>query len=243
MSDATPPKRARVWPRVVAVSALPVVLLALAQVAPVLEWMDAAFAWTAGQGAVGFLVFTLIFTAVCLSTVPEVYPNLAAGMIWGPVLGGLATSVARVVACAVTFVLVRGVLRERVAEAISGDRRWRAVDTLLAREGFKFVVLLRLCPIFPANLLNFGLGVTGVGLWPYLAGTFVGMLPRSLVIAYAGAGSRSLADLVSGGVSATDMVPGPAIWAGLAAMGIAIVWLGLMARRMVNAAMAAEEAA
>jgi uncharacterized membrane protein YdjX (TVP38/TMEM64 family) len=227
---------------VLLVLSLPASLLALAQLTPFLTWLNVSLAWTADQGALGVLVFTLIFVLVCVSALPEVYPNLAAGMIWGPLPGALVVSVARVVGCCFTFLLVRGVLRGWVARRIGEDARWRAVDALLEREGFKFVVLLRLCPIFPANVINFGFGVTGVHLGAYAAGTFVGMLPRSLVVAYLGAGGRSLADLAAADALTLQALPGPVFWAGLVVVGIGTLWVAAITRRMVLTAMAAHEA-
>lgn len=243
MSETPESSRGSIWPRVLLVASLPLGLFVLAQFTPALAWMAAAFAWTADQGPLGFLVFTVIFTLVCVSALPEVYPNLAAGMIWGPWLGGLAVSVARVVACAVTYLLVRGVLRGWVERRMGADPRWRAVDALLEREGFKFVVLLRLCPIFPANLLNFALGVTGVRLGAFLAGTFIGMIPRSFVVAYLGAGGQSLADLAAADALSLDALPGPVFWGGLVLILLGTAWIAAITRRMVQSAMAAQEAA
>ena len=55
----------------------------------------------------------------------------------------------------------------------------RAIDRAVEREGLKIVLLLRLSPIFPFNLLNYALGLTGVRFTDYVIAS-IGMLPGKL---------------------------------------------------------------
>ncbi len=60
----------------------------------------------------------------------------------------------------------------------------------------KIVLLTRLSPIFPFNLLNYGLGVTGVSLKDYVVGS-VGMIPGTVMYVYLGSLAGSIATIGS----------------------------------------------
>jgi rhodanese-related sulfurtransferase len=57
-------------------------------------------------------------------------------------------------------------------------------------EGWRFVAFTRLVPLFPFNLLNYGLGLTRIGFLPYLLATLVFMLPGALAYTYLGFAGR-----------------------------------------------------
>ncbi|MCC6144267.1 MAG: TVP38/TMEM64 family protein [Candidatus Hydrogenedentes bacterium] len=236
-----PAPKSSSWPRLVLVVGIPLFFFTLSRFTPFFAWMTLGLEWIAGLGAWGFFAFTALYVIVCVSAMPDVYTNLAGGMIWGPVWGALAVSAARVIGGCVTFLLVRTLLRERVERWVSGDKTWRAVDAALETEGFKLVLLLRLCPLFPVNLLNFALGATRIPLASYAAATFFGLIPRTLAVAYVGAGGRSLTDLATGQAASASGFQGPVFWTGLACTMIAAIFIAHLTRRTVRAALAAQE--
>ena len=75
--------------------------------------------------------------------------------------------------------------REAVEQRIAGNAKFAAVDRAVGREGWKIVVLLRLSPVFPYNLLNYGLGLTKVRFRDYVLAS-IGMLPGSFLYTYSG---------------------------------------------------------
>jgi uncharacterized membrane protein YdjX (TVP38/TMEM64 family) len=56
----------------------------------------------------------------------------------------------------------------------------------LSNQEFLFIALARLSPILPFAMTNIALANLQIRLLPYLAGSLVGMLPRTLVFFYAG---------------------------------------------------------
>ena len=44
---------------------------------------------------------------------------------------------------------------------------WQAVEHAIEHEGWKIVLLLRLTPLVPFNLLNYALACTAVRFWDY----------------------------------------------------------------------------
>ncbi len=66
--------------------------------------------------------------------------------------------------------------------------------TLLFIPGWKIVLLTRLSPIFPFNLLNYAFGVTQVSLKDYILGS-IGIIPGTLMYVYIGSLASNIAML------------------------------------------------
>ena len=62
----------------------------------------------------------------------------------------------------------------------------------VGKEGLKIVLLTRLSPIFPFNLLNYAFGVTGVSVKDYIIGS-IGMIPGTVMFVYIGSLAGNLA--------------------------------------------------
>jgi len=81
-----------------------------------------------------------------------------------------------------------------VAQKITGNQKFKAIDQAVAREGLKIVLLTRLSPVFPFFLLNYAYGVTGVSLKDYAIAS-VGMIPGTVTFVYIGSLAGNLATL------------------------------------------------
>ena len=53
-------------------------------------------------------------------------------------------------------------------------------------EGWRFVAFVRLVPLFPFNLVNYGFGLTRIGLTEYVLASFVCMAPGAVAYTYLG---------------------------------------------------------
>ncbi len=56
----------------------------------------------------------------------------------------------------------------------------QAIEGAIRDEGWKMVMLLRLSPILPFALLNYGLSVTPISAWTYTWASAVGIIPGVL---------------------------------------------------------------
>lgn len=63
---------------------------------------------------------------------------------------------------------------------------WFACCRAIGKDGFKFVTLLRLSPLLPLAVSNYIYGLTSVELGPYVAGSWLGMLPGTFAYVNAG---------------------------------------------------------
>src|SRR5207302_6285236 len=84
------------------------------------------------------------------------------------------------------FLVGRYLARDWVAHRIEANQKFKAIDQAVGREGGKIVLLTRLSPIFPFNLLNYAFGVTQVTLRSYFLASAVGMIPGTILYVYIG---------------------------------------------------------
>jgi uncharacterized membrane protein YdjX (TVP38/TMEM64 family) len=110
------------------------------------------------------------------------------------------------------------------------------VANAVQRQGFRIVLLLRLCPLFPVIMLNYTLGLTRISLPAYALATLIGMIPRTLMVAYIGSGARSLMELAGG--HDVNPIANPALyWGGLLLSLITVIILAVKTRQIINEAL------
>jgi uncharacterized membrane protein YdjX (TVP38/TMEM64 family) len=171
-----------------------VALLILSYFLPVVEWLTRFNDWVQEQGAWGAVWFGVIYVICTVLFVPGSILTLGAGALYGPVWGTMLISLASTTGAACAFLLGRYVARDQVHAWVQGRPRFAALDEAIARKGGWIVFLLRLSPVFPFNLLNYALGLTGVRFWPYLLASWLGMLPGTIAYVLLGyAGRQALA--------------------------------------------------
>jgi uncharacterized membrane protein YdjX (TVP38/TMEM64 family) len=141
-------------------------------------------AWVDGLGALGPLLFMLVYALGTVLLVPGSVFTLAGGALFGPVLGLGANLVAATLGAGLAFLVGRYLAHDWV-QARLGGRLGQLVRGVEA-EGWRFVAFTRLVPLFPFNLLNYALGLTRIGLIPYLWATFVFMAPAAAAFTYLG---------------------------------------------------------
>lgn len=78
------------------------------------------------------------------------------GIFWGSVYVLIAATLGAIGA----FLLGRYLSRDWVCRKLGKNPKFQAIDRAVAQEGWKIVLLTRLSPVFPFNLLNYAFGVT-----------------------------------------------------------------------------------
>jgi uncharacterized membrane protein YdjX (TVP38/TMEM64 family) len=227
--------RARLWPKALIFFTVIATWYGLSRIFPLEAWLLSVLAWVERLGFWGPVIFVFLYVPTCVLMFPDFLPNAAAGAIWGVGVGTVAVLVGRGLGSAITFLLMRSIAGRWIERKMTAAPKFAAVSEAVGKEGFRIVVLLRLCPLFPVIMLNYGLGLTRVSLRAYVMGTLIGMIPRTLFVAYAGSGTRSLADLAAG--RGMDASGHPALyWGGLILSLVVVLILANKARRLINEA-------
>ena len=131
------------------------------------------------------LAFIAAYIVGSLTFVPGAVLTLIAGAVFGLARGIPIVFTGAVLGSSAAFGLARTLAHERVSRWISRDARAAAIGEAVAERGLLIVLLLRLSPVFPYNVLNYALGVTRVRYRDFLLGS-VGMLPGTVLYTYYG---------------------------------------------------------
>ena len=156
-----------------------------------------ALEWVGGLGATGAIAFITIYIAATVAFFPGSILTLGAGVLFGLGLGSLYVFLGATLGATAAFLVGRYLARGWVSQKIEGNTKFHAIDEAVGREGFKIVLLTRLSPVFPFNLLNYAYGVTGVSLKDYVLAS-VGMIPGTIMYVYIGSLAGSIATLSTG---------------------------------------------
>lgn len=155
--------------------------------ATVEQWLGAA------HGAWALPVAVLAFAVLAFVGVPQFMLIAAAVVAFGPVTGIAYSWIGTMVSASVGFYLGR-VAGARVLERFSGESVRRFMK-LVGKNGFYASLIVRLVPSAPFIVVNMAAGVTPMRVWHFLAGTAVGIVPKIVLTAFAGA---SIVDVLKG---------------------------------------------
>ncbi len=140
--------------------------------------------WAKSVGPWFPVAFLIAHIAITVLPFPRTAFTLAAGLLFGPVLGiGLAVA-ASTASAIIAFALVRV-----VGWQLSRFVRHRAVDTVddrLRDRGWPTVLSLRLIPAVPFSVLNYAAGASAVRVVPYTVATLVGLSPGTAAVVILG---------------------------------------------------------
>lgn len=190
-------------------------------------------AWVAQQGPWGVVVFVVAYAVATVAFVPGSLLTLAAGVIFSVVQGTAFVFIGAVLGSAGAFLIARYVARPLVERRIRGMPRFARLDRAVGARGRRIVLLLRLSPVLPYNLLNYALGLTRVRFTDYLLAS-VGMLPGTLLYVYSGSLIGDVAAVAGG----AEVERNTAYWlflvAGLGATLAVTVIITRMARRALK---------
>lgn len=126
--------------------------------------------------------FVAAYMVACALDFSGLVLTLAGGAIFGFWWGALLNTIGANLGATAAFWVARTLGREGV-RALVGNRL-AGLDRLAEAQGFVWLLRLRLIPIVPFNLLNFGAGLTAMPWRRYAAATAIGVLPGTLVYTF-----------------------------------------------------------
>ncbi|MEB3215707.1 MAG: TVP38/TMEM64 family protein [Nostocales cyanobacterium 94392] len=197
------------------------------------EWLKNALESINNQGAVGGIAFIILYIVATVAFLPGSILTLGAGVVFDVFLGSVYVFIGATIGAIAAFLVGRYLARNWVAKKISGNKKFAAVDNAVGREGLKIVLLTRLSPVFPFNLLNYAYGVTGVSLKDYILGT-IGILPGTIMYVYLGSLAGNIATIGTGEQPSNPTV----VWAiriiGFIATVAVTLYVTKVARKALN---------
>ena len=132
------------------------------------------------------VLFVLLYIVSCVAMIPGSVLTLGGGAIFGLVEGSIYVSIGATLGATAAFLSGRYFARDWVTAKIGAHPTFAALDQAVAAEGWRIVMLTRLCAIFPFFMLNYGYGLTRISLRQYVVATWIGIIPGSTVLVYLG---------------------------------------------------------
>ena len=188
------------------------------------EHRAALAAWVAARPMLAAGAYVAAYVVVVAASLPGgAVMTLAGGLLFGPWVGtALAVFGATIGACAL-FLAARSALAPLVAGRAAGllDK----VRPGLERDGFFYLLTLRLIPVVPFWLANLAPALVGMPFGAYAAATALGIIPGTAVFSGIGAGLGEI--FAQGGTPDLSVIFSPSILLpllGLAGLSLLGAW-------------------
>jgi uncharacterized membrane protein YdjX (TVP38/TMEM64 family) len=137
--------------------------------------------WILSLGPWAPVIYVVVYAAATVAALPGFVLTVAAGAMFGSLLGVVLVSVGSILGASLAFLIARYFARGTVEQWLKGNQKFLKLDEMSRKHGAVIVALTRLVPIFPFNLLNYGLGLTGVRFGTYLCWSWLCMLPGTVL--------------------------------------------------------------
>lgn len=113
--------------------------------------------------------------------------TLLAGALFGITIGVCISLVGNILGAMLAFFIARFFFRDYILNVVLPRYpKIAKYENRFFTHGLRTVMLLRLIPVFPFNILNYLLGVTRVSNRDYIIGTSLGIIPGTIAYVYFG---------------------------------------------------------
>jgi len=177
--------------RVVTTGVAIVILVAVALLVPLptaVQLRD----WATSVGPWFPLAFLAAHIVITVLPFPRTAFTLAAGLLFGPIVGVTIAVVASTASALIALLAVRalGLQFSRLVD----NPRIAGLDARLRARGWPTVLSMRMIPAVPFSVLNYAAGASAVRPLPFTLASFIGLLPGTAAVVILG-------DALTGNVS------------------------------------------
>lgn len=178
-------------------------------------------AWLCGWGSWAAIGYIGLFTVLPAFFFPVAVLALAGGVLFGLWWGSVYTFLGAMLNCSLMFWMARNLGRKQI-EALIQKRLspvWqRRIQSLEGRTGFLVLILLRLIPAVPYNLINYAFGLTAMPFRVYLLASAMGIIPGTL--AFINIGDKALDVTI------------PDFWIAMGLLGLLLVVTAVLGKKI-----------
>jgi uncharacterized membrane protein YdjX (TVP38/TMEM64 family) len=188
------PDRLKFFIKLIVVASVIAGTVLIAKVLNIHLLLQQSLIWVKNLGSLGPIAFVIIYNLATIFFIPGSVLTLGGGVLFGVFWGSIYVFIAATFGAIFAFLIGRYLSRDWVYKQIEKYPKFQAIDRAVAREGWKIVLLTRLSPLFPFNLLNYALGITQVSLKDYIFGS-IGMFPGTVMYVYIGSLAGDIATI------------------------------------------------
>lgn len=148
------------------------------------EHRRALYAYVHAHYAPSVFIFCIVYMTAALFLPGAVVLSLIAGYLFGVIPGVIYVSLSATAGAAASLLLSRHLIGSRIQKRYG--HRLGILNRLVERHGLWYLILLRVIPVFPFFVINYLTGLTRMRVSTFVLSTFFGVLPGSVILAYAG---------------------------------------------------------
>ena len=130
------------------------------------------------------LIFVMIYATGVVFFLPGLPMTLAAAPLFGFWKWLLLVTIGANIGCSLAFCVSRLFGKEVVERFISTNSFLDDASQKIEKNGFLFMLYVRLIPLFPFNAVNYLSGLTKIRYRDYAAATFIGIIPGTSIYLY-----------------------------------------------------------
>lgn len=117
---------------------------------------------------------------------PAMILGIAGGLAFGPLWGTIYLILGTVMGAALCFGAARVFGGDRLRHSLPQWVPLEELDNQAVNQGFRVVLLLRLAPLLPWDVVSFMAGLSKVRFWPYMTATIIGSVPGAIAFCFLG---------------------------------------------------------
>lgn len=140
--------------------------------------------WILSWGWMAPILYVFLYTVRPLILFPASILSLTGGLAFGAFWGTILTVIGATLGAILSFLVVRLLGKDLVRMEWKGILS--KVQDQLEHRGLWYVLLLRLIPIFPFDLISYACGVSKVRFRAFATGTIFGILPATFAYNFLG---------------------------------------------------------
>jgi uncharacterized membrane protein YdjX (TVP38/TMEM64 family) len=143
--------------------------------------------WVAGHPIGSAALFLAAYIATVALSLPQAaLLTVSGGFLFGAVLGTVLTVIGATTGATILVVVIRTAFAQTLER--NRHRIPQRVQTRLMRDGFSYLLAIRLVPLFPFWIVNLACVVVGVRLAVFVPATLLGIVPVTFVLSSIGSG-------------------------------------------------------
>lgn len=137
----------------------------------------------------GSLAVIISFALMVFQSLAAPFPafliTFANAAVFGWVGGAILSWSSSMIGAAACFGIAKLYGRDVVSK-LTGKTALASVDDFFTRFGAKSIVIARLLPFMPFDIVSYAGGLTSMKFWPFFIATGIGQLPATIIYSYAG---------------------------------------------------------
>lgn len=136
------------------------------------------------------IIYIIMFAVVPLTLFPDSILAIGGGLIFGLSKGYVYTVIGALIGATISFYISRKLGRDFVKKITK--EKLDNIEDMIDSNGFFIILMLRLIPLFPFDIISYGAGLTSVKYKDFIIATFIGTIPGILVFTNIGAQSINI---------------------------------------------------